>query len=93
MTRHANAGLVPGARQEFQQREEAPADIPQPGIGHQVLVVGNIDNNNPQYRRAVFATRLRLLGTVGFPRRRRWLAPFTATVFALERRQIGAVLP
>jgi hypothetical protein len=46
-------------------------------------------DNNAQYCKPIFSSRIRLIAVLGFRRRRRWRPPFTATVFEIERRLLG----
>jgi hypothetical protein len=80
MRGNANAGGKPGAA-KVGSDYALPLDT-KPSIEFQA-------DNNAQYSRPVFATRIRLITILGFPRRRRWRPPFTASIFQVERRLLG----
>jgi hypothetical protein len=84
MARNGNAGGEPGAAQATISGKNKPALDTNPSVELQA-------DNKTQYARAVVSNRVRFIGTLGFGRRRRWRAPFTAVIFALERRLIGGV--
>jgi hypothetical protein len=83
MSKYGNAGGEPGAAQATISGKNKPALDTKPSIELQ-------GDNNAKYPRAVVSTRVWLIGIRGFRRRRRWRPPFTAMVFALERRLLGA---
>jgi hypothetical protein len=51
----------------------------------QAVVIRPGADNGRWYGGPVVSSRLRFIGTLGFRRRRRWLAPFSTAVFGLER--------
>jgi hypothetical protein len=90
MSRDANAGLGPGAAQKSPWLDEPALDIKSDNEWQQAVVIRPGADNKSQYSRTVYSNRVRFIGTLGFRRRRRWLAPFTASIFQVERRELGA---
>jgi hypothetical protein len=55
--------------------------------------IGFQADNNQRYSKPIFSSRIRLIGIQGFRRRRRWRAPFTASIFQVERRLLVGGAP
>jgi hypothetical protein len=86
MSTKRSPAVAGGAKQEFQQIRRKSAPNATTDIEFQAVVIAAGDNYNRRYGKPIVSTRLRLIAVLGFRRRRRWRAPFCASVFALERR-------
>jgi hypothetical protein len=90
--KNANPAVgVGGVRQEFQILKPA-SNSPATVETQAIVIAADINNNNRRYGRPIFSNRVRLIGILGFRRRRRWRGPFSSEVFKVVRRELsGAV--